>query len=708
MKHEASSPKVSPGSAASRVPCVPAALLAGCVVAWPVFAAETTRLEEVFVTATWLETPVEELPASVSVLGSETVRDAATHHLEELLPQVPSLSWAGASSRPRYFQLRGIGELEQYQGAPNPSVGFLVDEIDFSGIGMVATLFDVEQVEVLRGPQGTRYGANALAGLIKVKTREPRPERELEIEATGGEDGLVGAGLVAGGALGRSGDGSAWRVALERTASNGFRRNAFLERDDTNERDELTARLRIRLLPADGWTADLTLMHADLDNGYDAFAIDNSLVTQSDRPGRDAQRSTGASADLSWDVADGLVLRSITGWADSSIVASFDGDWGNDAFWDDAGPYDFFSLTERERSTLSQDLRVTGSAGDDWDWVAGAYLLRLEEDNAQRDEGRYLGDVFERALDSRYRATSVAGYGQVDRRIGRGTMLSAGLRLEQRDATYRDSDGFAFSPRDTMWGGQVSLTRELGESLHAWASLARGFKAGGFNIGVAIPEERLEFGPEYAWSAEAGIKGRWDGRGLAADVSVFFLRREDQQVATSFQADPQDPLTFVYYTDNAARGRAYGLEGSVDWQATDRWRLSGSLSLMDSEYLGYTLPDRVLDGREWAHAPAWKYSLSATWRHPRGWMARADLSGQDAFYFDASHDERAGAYSLLNLRAGYEAEAWSVHVWLRNAFGERYPLRGFYFGNEPPDFPPKVYVRLGDPRQAGVTARFRF
>ena len=708
MSDQPVSSKISPGSAHCRAGCVPLAIVAGCAVGWPACAVETTRLEEVVVTATWLETPVEELPASVSVLGSGTVRDAATHHLEELLPQVPSLSWAGASSRPRYFQLRGIGELEQYQGAPNPSVGFLVDEIDFSGIGMVATLFDVEQVEVLRGPQGTRYGANALAGLIKVKTREPRPEPELEVEARGGDDGLVGAGLVAGGALGRSGEGSAWRVALERTVSNGFRRNAFLERDDTNERDELTARLRIRLLPADGWTADLTLMHADLDNGYDAFAIDNSLVTQSDRPGRDAQRSTGASADVSWDVADGFGLRSITGWADSSIVASFDGDWGNDAFWGDAGPYDFFSLTERERSILSQDLRATGSAGDDWDWIAGAYLLRLEEDNAQRDDGRYLEDVFERALDSRYRATSVAGYGQVDRRVGRGTTLSTGLRIEQRDATYRDSDGLAFSPRDTMWGGQISVTRELGEWLHAWASLARGFKAGGFNIGVAIPEERLEFGPEYAWSAEAGIKGRWDGRGLAADVSVFFLRREDQQVATSFQADPQDPLTFVYYTDNAARGRAYGLEGSVDWQATNRWRWSASLSLMDSEYIGYALPERVLDGREWAHAPTWKYSLSATWRHPRGWMARADLSGQDGFYFDTSHDERASAYSLVNLRVGYEADAWSVHVWLRNAFNERYPLRGFYFGNEPPDFPPQVYVRLGDPRQAGVTARFRF
>src|SRR5512139_2160188 len=110
-------------------------------------AGEPTRLEEVVVTATFRAVPLEELPASATVLDRRVVAEAATQHLEELLPQVPSLSWAGASSRPRYFQLRGIGELEQYQGAPNPSVGFLVDEIDFSGIGMPATSFDVQQVE---------------------------------------------------------------------------------------------------------------------------------------------------------------------------------------------------------------------------------------------------------------------------------------------------------------------------------------------------------------------------------------------------------------------------------------------------------------------------------------------------------------------------------------------------------------------------------
>ncbi len=106
---------------------------------------------------------------SATVLDSSQVQSAGLQHFADLLGLVPNLNWSGATSRPRYFQLRGIGELEQYQGAPNPSVGFLIDDIDFSGVGMPATTFDVQQVEVLRGPQGTRYGANALAGLISVQ-----------------------------------------------------------------------------------------------------------------------------------------------------------------------------------------------------------------------------------------------------------------------------------------------------------------------------------------------------------------------------------------------------------------------------------------------------------------------------------------------------------------------------------------------------------
>ena len=142
----------------------------------PAMAADSTTdplLDEIVVTAALRRTSVAELPQSVTVLDRATLQGAGVQHFEDVLALVPDLNWAAGTSRPRFFQLRGIGEVEQYQGAPNPSVGFLIDDIDFSGVGMPATLFDTQQIEVLRGPQGTAYGANALAGLISVRTVDP-------------------------------------------------------------------------------------------------------------------------------------------------------------------------------------------------------------------------------------------------------------------------------------------------------------------------------------------------------------------------------------------------------------------------------------------------------------------------------------------------------------------------------------------------------
>src|SRR6202035_6186674 len=139
-------------------------------------------LDEIVVTATLRSVSLEEMPGSVSVLTGATLRDAGQEHFEDVLALVPKLNWAGDTSRPRYFQIRGIGELEQYQGAPNPSVGFLIDDIDFSGLGSAATLFDIDQVEVLRGPQATRYGANALAGLVYVTSAQPEDHFATRVE----------------------------------------------------------------------------------------------------------------------------------------------------------------------------------------------------------------------------------------------------------------------------------------------------------------------------------------------------------------------------------------------------------------------------------------------------------------------------------------------------------------------------------------------
>src|ERR1700760_3303793 len=158
--------------------------------------ADNQPLDEIVVTATLRSVPLEELPGSASVLTETALRDAGQQHFEDVLPLVPNLNWAGDTSRPRYFQIPGIGELQQYQGAPNPSVGFLIDDIDFSGLGSAATLFDLDHVEVLRGPQGTLYGANALAGLIYVKSAEPGSELGARAELDTGDYGERSYGAV--------------------------------------------------------------------------------------------------------------------------------------------------------------------------------------------------------------------------------------------------------------------------------------------------------------------------------------------------------------------------------------------------------------------------------------------------------------------------------------------------------------------------------
>lgn len=665
------------------------------------------RLDDIVVTSTLRDVSVQEVPASLQVLDRQTLEDAAEQHFAEAIHLVPNLNWSSASNRPRFFQIRGIGERSQYEGAPNPSVGFLIDGIDFSGIGTVATLFDIEQVEVLRGPQGTRYGANALAGLIYLKTRDPSPEPEYRVELTAGDDGIWGAGFAAGGPVSEDLD---YRFALHQYGADGFRNNPFLGRDDTNGRDELTARARFRWRPSDHWQVDLTGLWVDIDNGFDAFVPDNGLTVYSDKPGLDAQESLGLAVKAGFSGWSNAEFLSTTTLADSDILYSFDGDWGNPDYWGEFSPYDFTSQTDRERSTFSQELRLTSTPdgalfGGTTDWLVGFYGRRLEEDNGFLDF--FNGAVF-RDLTSDYAADHLALFGQLDWRLSDATTFRAGLRTERRLADYRDTAGLDLAPSETMVGGELSLRHQLDEGKTAYLTLARGFKAGGFNLGLNIPESRREFDAEYLWNLESGVKGRFFDGSVTGSLSVFYATRDDVQIETSFQVDPTDPLTFVFFTDNAASGTNYGLEAEASWQATESWRLFGSLGLLETELDDFLTPERDLEGRDQPHAPNYQFALGAEYRSVSGWFGRLDYTGSDEFYFSASHDRLSEPYELLNLKLGYETRDWAVYGWVRNATDEVYATRGFFFGLEPPDYPNREYIQRGDPRHFGVTAQLNW
>ena len=678
--------------------------------------AAAQAIEEIVVTADFRERAASEIPASVTMLDADEVRDLAVQHFEELINVVPNLNWSGDGHRARYLQIRGVGELEQYQGAPNPSVGFLVDDIDFSGIGTIATTFDVGRIEVLRGPQGTRYGANALAGLVYVQSTLPSAEAERRVQLSAGGDDLFAGGVAVGGPL-NSGESLLYRVSAHYHESNGFRDNAYLGRDDTNGRDETTVRGRLRWLPSDTLTVDLATLYADVNDGYDAFAIDNSYTMLSDKPGRDAQRSVGGSLRVEWSGLSWATLTSITAAADSDIDFDFDADWGNDESWAPV-TYDYVSLSDRSRRTVSQELRLASTdegrifAGTT-DWLAGVYVLDLVDDLVTINRGEYFDPGFDFAdsLDdtfgSAYDASNIALFGQLDRNIGEATRLSAGLRVERRSTDYEDTAGLRAGPSETMTGGEITLSHDHTGELTSFLSLSRGYKAGGFNLGI-VPDERREFDAETMWNLEAGIKSLLLGGAATLNVSAFYSLRDDQQVRTSFQLVPGDPASFVFFTDNAAEGRTIGLEAELRWSVSETLELYANLGLLNAEFEDFVTPQVDLGGRAQAHAPDYTFAAGASYSHPNGVFARLDLTARDAFYFDVSHDQKSRPYELLNGRVGYAGDDWSVQLWARNLFDRSYAVRGFYFGNEPPDFPNTLYTRAGDPLQLGVTFDMNF
>lgn len=692
---------------------IPACMAVFCAVSLAA-AADDPVVDEVVVSV-FRATGPEALPAGITVLDADEIHRSSVQHFEELIARVPNLNYSGDGNRARYLQVRGIGELEQYQGAPNPSVGFIVDDIDLSGLGSAATLFDVEQIDVLRGPQGVRYGANALAGLVFVRSAEPEDAFAADIEATAGTDDTYALGGMLTGPVG---DAGAYRLAVQQYDSAGNRRNRYLNRDDTNGQDETTARGKLRWRLGDDWQLDLTGLYADIDNGYDAWSVDNhKQATVSDRPGRDAQETAAGSARLTGQLGNFATFIAITSLARTDSWFSFDADWGNDEFWNTPqygfSVYDYFSDTKRARDTDSQEFRlVSGPDGRLFgriDWLVGAYGLNLDERIDVVDTGRDdfwcvvpCVTPFASAFDSRSRAL----FAELGIPLGNAWRIDAGARWERWDADYADA-AVMFSPDDDLWGGHINLSFQAADTTMIYARVARGYKAGGFNLDANAPPELVPYRSETLWNTELGIKYLAMDRRLRADLVAFWMERDDMQVKVPVQDSAGNPIAFSFLTANARRGRNLGAEASVDWRFAEQWSVYGALGLLDADIERFDYV-RDLEGRDQAHAPAYTFTVGTTWEHARGWFVRIDITGSDAFYFDYSHDQTSRATERVNLRFGRSWDAWSVECWGQNIFDETYSVRGFYFGNEPPAYPDRLYTQAGSPRRVGVTLKRAF
>lgn len=687
--------------------------------------AQQQNLEEVVVTAEFIQESVLDLPNSVSVINSQTIERRGAQHLEDLLNLAPNVNFATGASRGRFIQIRGIGERSEFQDPINSSVGVVVDGIDFTGIATGAALLDVKQVEILRGPQGTLFGANALAGLINIVSNKPSETFSAGITtAVEDFDGREASAYITGPVS----ETSAYRLSIKHYESNGFTEDVFLNRDDTNNIDETSARASYTSQIGSATQLDLTLLLADVDNGYDAFSLDNTRQTFSDQPGFDRQKTTAASVKLSHDIGNDLVIEGLVSVADSDLDYAFDEDWSHVGICDgtvcDSALFGFdwfyssFDNYSRENQNISIDTRVKSD-----NWLIGLY---------HRDQDIDLDRIYtfnEEDFASALSTTNTALYGQAQFDFGDRWSLTTGLRLEQRDTDYADNEGNTASPDEGLWGGRLALEYNADNGALYYGLISRGYKAGGFNLSGDLDDRDREFDTETMINYEIGIKNSYlDGR-LQMQVALFYQDRDDIQsrqsivrsIATGEIGNDNCPCSFTDFTGNAASGSNKGLEVEALWLVNDRFEVNATLGLLDTEFDEFLTFDHIdadrengiafnLDGRSQAHAPEYQWVIGAAYALTNRLVLSGSVEAKDEFFFSERHDETSDAYELLNLELTYEGENWSAAIYGKNLTDELVKTRGFgSFGNDPRDFfTVRPFNQFAAPRVVGVRGTINF
>lgn len=672
--------------------------------------AATELIEEVIVTSDFRDASLLDTAASVTIFDDLTIKNRQAKHLEQLLNLAPNVNFSSGASRGRFIQIRGIGERSQFIEPLNPSVGILVDGIDFTGIAGAATTMDIKQVEILRGPQGTLYGANALAGLINLTSNQPSEITQGSVSLGAGSHGTKSVSGALGGSLNNAMN---YRVAAQSHTSDGYITNDFLKRDDTDNIDELSLRAIIDWRASDDLSLKLTLFKVDADNGYDAFSLDNTRNTLSDKPGHDRQESTAFAVQSNWQANEQFDVVSLISFADSDLEYGYDEDWAFPAICagQECDGWEYNSednyLRDRDNSTLDVKLVSKQSVnflGKNAHWVLGVYAR--EQDEQLLRQYTYNAGDFSSSFDTENRAI----YGQLDTDINSNVSLVTGLRLEGRKATYTDSDGVAHSVDENLWGGRIALQYKPNDSTMLYGLVSRGYKAGGVNSDPSLSAEDREFDTELMLNFETGVKGSWFEQRLQTRLSVFYQQRKDIQIKQSLvqSRDDSNASDFTDYFGNSGKGRNYGMEAEVNWLATEVLSIQGSLGLLETEY--DTPLSTTLDSRDQAHAPRYQFALGSSLRISENLSWTADIEGKDKFYLSSSHNEQSESYWLLNTNLAYSADQWTLSVWGRNLTNEDVIVRGFGgFGNDPRKYyATEPYYQFGEPRVFGVSGQYNF
>jgi len=690
---------------------------------------QATQLDEVTVTARRRSESIQDVPVAVSAFGEEQIKDLQASTVEGLQGAVPNMNIAqgrGSANSVNVF-IRGIGQPDALQTF-DPGVGMYVDDVYYSRInGALFSLFDIQQLEVLRGPQGTLYGKNSTGGAIKLTTKNPFDNEGGAVEVTAGDYGRLEGRFYVSGQLSDTVAGS---IAGAKITNDGYVKDA-----DTGKRynDDDTEALRLKLAfkPTENFSAVLSLDTTKQDAALTLGRPMANLVQTSLAPGgaivlkpgetgewnRRARTSfddgqgqylkhSGASLAMDWDINEQWTLKSISSYRKLKTESYID---------IDASEYELGDvLVALDQNQKSQEFQLHYDNGSNLHATFGAYYMK---ENVPSYQEAYADDLFSflgakvpflRTIDDDLTTTSTAAFAHVNWEFVPSWTVAAGVRWTKDKKDYERStstfwgapfaglNGTVAFDANASWTAvtpSISLQKAFSDNLMGYVSANRGFKSGGFNgrANTVYDTEHAKFDPEYVWTYELGLKGSSADHRFRGSAAAFYSNYGDFQARVS-----QDVGTFPVL--NAAKLNIKGIELEGSALLGESTTLSAQVGWMDAKYdkfedfrLDPSYPgfDPNVSHAHVPFSPDWTARVALQHVFPLGDSGSLTLGGDVSYRSETwlSVDNRAvlsqDAYTLLGAYGVWDSPqmSWQVRAGVRNLTDKQYMTEGQEFAS---------------------------
>jgi iron complex outermembrane receptor protein len=660
------------------------------------------KLDTLIVTAEKREENVQDVPASISVVPDIKIEETGIANIVDLTRFTPNV-YVNRAIVQNVIVIRGITTDISTLSSP---AGFYVDDVNLPlHLMHNPDLFDIERVEVLKGPQGTLYGRNSESGVINIITKQPDNEFRAKVF---GEYGMYDTEHGTSPSY-RAGAGISGPVVNDQLylgfagqweTSDGFIKNVYNGDDKAGKIDRLNGRGTLRWTPSARWDISLIadVMKTD-DNPLFIRFSSGAFETERHEVDYDVseyyweQESNGQNLRIKYE-GNAFNLVSVTGRRDYEEKILTD---------QDLSPLPLYGSQdiEYEDDILSQEVRISSPDNHGpFEWLAGLYGFR---ENLDIDFKSGLGN---RKTDIDIKGCAVFGQGTYT--LFDSLHLTAGVRYE-----YQESEGkqdyalttYSSDLDDSEVLPKFSVAYDFTDKIMAYFSVSKGYLTGGYHYSGATSKDNFTYDPEYTWNYEIGLKTSWWDNKVVANLAAFYIDMKDKQVSE------WNPNSGVSQITNAAKAHSMGAELELqarpvqgleliagigylkakvdDWIATE-WN-SDHTALVQYDYKDKYLPN----------VPKYTYNFGVQYRHSTGLLGRVDLLGTGSFYGDAKNKLKLRGYELVNLRAGYEGEHVDVILWCKNLFDKHYQTMQV-------EWAPNTITIDGDSRMFGATVTYRF